>query len=133
MVRRAVDVEFDAIAIGIVEVQRLADAVVAGARQGDAGLDEAGEGVGEVAAGGVEDRRVVEPGVARRRRGAAEAVPGVEAEVVVVAAGGEERRLAAVALLQLEAEHAGIEGDGAVEVGDLEMHVPDASARGNGG
>ena len=62
LVRCAVDVEFDAVAVGIAEVQRLADAVVAGAVEGDAGLDEAAQGVGEVAARGVEDRRVIEAG-----------------------------------------------------------------------
>ena len=68
---------------------------------------------------------MVEPGVALRRRRAAAALPGVEADVVVVASGGQKRRLVAELLLQLEAEHAGVEGDRPVEVGDLEVDMPD--------
>jgi hypothetical protein len=43
----------------------------------------------------------------------------------MIAAGGEKRRLAAIALCKLEAEDVAIESKRAIEVGDLEMHVPD--------
>jgi hypothetical protein len=45
---------------------------------------------------------------------------------MVVAAGGEERSGVAEVLRDLEAEHAVIEGQGAVEVGYAQMHVTHA-------
>ena len=71
---------------------------------------------------------MVEAGGAGRRRMAALALPGVEADVVVVVAGGDEGGVLAVARLQLEAEHAAIEGERPLDVGDLEMGVADADA-----
>ena len=133
LVSGAVPVELDAVLVGVAEVEGFADAVVGGAVEGDAGGDEAAEGVGEVGAGGVEDGEVVEAGGAGRGRLAAEALPGVEADVVVVAAGGEEGGGVADALGDLEAEDAVVEGEGAVEVGDLEVDVADAGLRVDGG
>lgn len=72
---------------------------------------------------------MIEPGRAMRRRRAALSLPGVQGEVVVVAAGCEKCRLAAIALLQLEAENAGVESERPVEVGDLEVDMPDTGAR----
>ena len=48
---------------------------------------------------------------------------------MVVAAGRDERRLAAEPAGQLEAEHALVERERAVEVGDLEVDVADVGAR----
>ncbi len=48
--------------------------------------------------------------------------------MVVIAAGREERGLRAVALRQLEAEHAAVEAEGAIKVGDLEVDVADPCA-----
>ena len=48
--------------------------------------------------------------------------------MVVVAAGRDEGRLVAEALLQLEAEHAAVEVERAVDVGDLEVDVADVDA-----
>ena len=83
-------------------------------------------------AGGIEDRGVKQPGGARRRRMAAFAFPGVEADVVVIAAGRNERRARAHALHHLEAEHAAIEAERAIEIGDLEMNMPDPGAGDDG-
>ena len=47
---------------------------------------------------------------------------------MVVAAGGDEGGVGAVALHQLEAEHAAVEVEGAVDVGDLEVDVADVDA-----
>ena len=49
--------------------------------------------------------------------------------MVVVAAGRDERGLVAHALLQLEAEHAAVEAERALEVGDLQVDVADVDAR----
>ena len=102
--------------------------MVGGAVERDAGGHQPAQRVGEVAARRVEDRGVEEPGMAARRRGAAEALPGVEPDVVVVAAGRDEGGLGAVLLHELEPEHAGVEPDRPVEVGDLQVHVPDPGA-----
>ena len=48
--------------------------------------------------------------------------------MVVVAAGRDERRLVAEALLQLEAEHAAVERERAIDVGHLEVDVADVDA-----
>ena len=55
-------------------------------------------------------------------------LPGVEADVVVVAAGRDEGGLVADPLLQLEAEHAAVELERAVEVGHFEVDVADVDA-----
>src|SRR4051794_30053794 len=71
------------------------------------------------------------PASIRRRSAsasAAPALPGVEADVVVVAAGRDEGGLGAIALHQREAEHAAIEIEGALDVGDLEVDVADPGA-----
>ena len=65
------------------------------------------------------------PGGGRR---AAARLPGVEPDVVVVAAGGDEGGVGSVALGQLEAEHAAIELERAVDVGDFEVDVADVDA-----
>ena len=49
--------------------------------------------------------------------------------MMMIAAGGQERGLSPKALLQLEAEHAAIKGERAIEIGDLQMNMADANAR----
>src|SRR5205085_6567661 len=80
----------------------------------------------------IEDRQVIEAGGAGRRRRAAEAVPGVERDVVVIAAGREEGRLAAAPLGELEAQDVAIKRQRTIEVGDLEVHMADTHAVGDG-
>ena len=63
---------------------------------------------------------------------AAFALPGIQPDVVVIAARRNERRLVAVALHDLEAEHAAIKSQRAVEVGDFQMDVSDAGASDDG-
>jgi hypothetical protein len=108
---------------------RLADAVIRGAVERDARCDQLPQRVGERSSIRVADGDVVQAGVAGRRRRAIERLPGVQPDVVVVAAGADERGLLAVALLQLEPEHAGPEVECAVEVGHLQMDVPDVDTR----
>ena len=47
---------------------------------------------------------------------------------MVIAAGRNERRAVAHPLHHLEAEHAAIEAERAIEIGDLEMDMPDPGA-----
>ena len=123
-----VAVKFDAVLIGIAQIKRLADAVIAGAVERNAGLHHAMQRVRQRRAGGVEDRGVEQPGGARRRRMAAFAFPGVEADVMMIAAGRNERRGRAHPLHDLKAEHAAVKPERAFEIGDLEMDMPDPCA-----
>ena len=63
---------------------------------------------------------------------AAFALPGVEADMVVIAAGRNERRTGTHPLHHLEAEHAAVEPERAIEIGDLEMDMPDPRAGNDG-
>src|SRR6266702_4296546 len=56
---------------------------------------------------------------------AAFAVPGVEADMVVIAAGRNERRTGAHALHHLKPEYAAVKPERAIEIGGLEMDMPD--------
>ena len=104
-----VPVELDPVAVGVGEVDRLADAVVGGAADRDPRLDQALQRVGErLAASDSGSRSGRGPVRAGRRRRAALAVPGVEPDVVVVAAGREEGG-AGIAGLHLEAEGVAVE------------------------
>jgi hypothetical protein len=60
------------------------------------------------------------------------ASPGVQADVVVIPAGGNERRLWTHALHQLKAKHAAIKSKRALEIGHLEVNMPDPRARDDG-
>ena len=86
-------------------------------------------GAAELAAVGVEERDVVEAGVAGGRRRRAGALPRVEADVVVVVAGGQEGGVEADRARvggHAEAERVAVEGERAIEVGDPEVDVADA-------
>src|SRR5215831_18368357 len=84
---RPVSIELDAVSVRISEIDGLTDTVVGGAVERDAGVEDALHGSREVRAIGKAHRDVVEPGRPRRGRGAAVALPGVEADMVVVTAG----------------------------------------------
>ena len=89
-VARAVVVQLDAVAVGVVQVDRDRAAVVGGVVRLDAVVEQALDGLAQFAAVGVDEGDVVQAGVAGRGRGRARALPRVEADVVVVVAGGEE-------------------------------------------
>src|SRR5947209_20199237 len=71
------------------------------------------------------DREVPQPARVRRRRGRAEARPGVHTDVVVIAAGGKERRSGAVARGDVETERAVVERLRRGDVGDAKVDVAD--------
>ena len=68
--------------------------------------------------------------LAAERRGtlAAAAFPGVKPEMMVIAAGRNERG-SRPCRRHLKTEHAAVELQRAVKVGDLQVHVPDAHTR----
>jgi hypothetical protein len=124
----AVVVELDAVAVGVVEVDRHGAAVVGAVVRVDAVVEQPLHGLAELGAVGVHERDVVEAGVAGRRRRRARALPRVQADVVVVVAGRQEHGvdsgLAAVGL-DLEPERVAVERERAIQIGDPEMHVAD--------
>src|SRR6185503_13227562 len=105
---RPVPVQLDAVLVGIAKVERLADAMVRGAVERNAGLQHSSKRVGELRSRRIENRRVIETGGARRRRRAAKTLPRVQPDVVVIAAGGQKRRTRTISLRQLEPEHIAI-------------------------
>ncbi len=121
-----VPVEFDAVVVGVAEIEGLADAVVGGALELDSGSDEPAQGVGEFGARRIENSHMIKAGRAVGGWPAVFALPGVEADVMMVAAGGEECGLCAVTLGELESKDIAIESEGAIEVGDLQMNVADS-------
>ena len=91
---RAVPVELEVVAVGVGDVDRLVRAVVGELAERPVDAPAGGGRVGQVGAGRVEERDVVQAGHAVGLRRAARRLPRVEAEVVVVAAGGDEQRVA---------------------------------------
>src|SRR5689334_5468389 len=87
LVRAAVPGQLDAVEVGVVQVDRLVGTVVRSAIDAPAPVQQPCERDGQIPAGGVVDREVVETSRAGGRRRAALALPGVEADMVVVAAG----------------------------------------------
>lgn len=127
LVRRAIPVEFDAVVVGVAEVEGFADAVVGGAVEFDACLEQTTEGVSELGAGGVDNGDVVKAGRAGRRWRAASAFPGVESNMMMIAAGGKEGGLVAEALGNFEAQDAMVKFQCAIEVCDLQVDMADSS------
>jgi hypothetical protein len=125
----AVAVELDPISIRVAQVDRLADSVIGCTTDRDARIPEAAERIAQRRSIRIADRNVVEARRPRWRRGAAAALPGVDAEMMVIAAGAEERRLVADAQDEVEPEHVAVEAERPVDVRDFQMDVPDVDAR----
>jgi len=102
--------------------------MVARAGERDAGVDQPPQRIGEIGAGRVKHRQMVEAGCAGWRRSAAAAFPSVETDMVMITARRHEGCVPAIGLHQLEAEHAAIEAERPVEIGDLEVNMPDPGA-----
>jgi hypothetical protein len=129
---RPVPVKFDAIFVGIPQVKRLAHAVIGRSIKSNSRAPEPPQRIGQCRALRVKDRQMKQPGAAARRRRTAQAFPRVQADVVMVAASGNEGRTSAVALRQLEPQHAAVKLKSALQIGHLEMDVADADFRVDG-
>src|SRR4051794_36155988 len=92
------------------------------------GLQNLLERIRQSAPARVADRGVIEPGRAGRRRAPAKALERVQPDVVVVAARGQEGQLITDAAGDAEAEHVAVEGERAVEVRHLQVHMADLGA-----
>jgi hypothetical protein len=74
---------------------------------------------------------LIEPGGSARRRLAPQALPRVQRDVMVIATGGKKCRGASHGEEQVEPKQIAIEGDSAVEIRNLEMHVTDMGSGGD--
>src|SRR5258707_11940912 len=90
------------------------------------------QGLGQRCPGRIKDGGVEQSGGPRSRRMAILAFPGVQADVMVIAARRNERRARGQALHQLESQHTAIKSQRAIEIGHLEMNMPDAGSRDDG-
>src|SRR5258707_14275006 len=103
-----VAIKLDAVLVGIAQVKRLADAVIAGAVEMNSRLHHPIQGLGQRCPGRIKDGGVEQSGGPRSRRMAILAFPGVQADVMVIAARRNERRARGQALHQLESQHTAI-------------------------
>src|ERR1700686_1618221 len=90
-----VPIELDAVLVGVAQIQRLADAVIAGAIELNAGADHAMQGIGQCRPRRIENCGVKQARRSRWRRMAAFAFPGIEPDMMMIAAGRDERRAGA--------------------------------------
>ncbi len=125
---RAVPVKLHSIAVGVTQVNRLAHAMIGRAVNLNARREQAAQRVGELGAGGIENRQMIQAGRVARGRRTAVAFPSIQADVVMIAAGGNKRRLRPEALREFKAQHVTVKPQRALQVGHFEMHVADADA-----
>src|SRR2546426_4308641 len=88
---RPIPVELDTVFVGISQIERLAHAVIGGAVERDAGIDQPAQRVGQCGTGGIENSQMVETSRSRRWWMAARAFPCVQPDVVMILAAGNER------------------------------------------
>jgi hypothetical protein len=111
-------------AVGVTQIQRLADEVVGEAVERHAVADGVGQPRGQLAASRQEQREVVQAGEAAR--GARTRLHNEHDELTPP---GAERRPRAAALAHLETDGAPVVVERAVQVGDREVHRADGRAR----
>lgn len=127
-----VSVQFHAVLVGIVEVNRLGYAMIRRAPDGVVRVDEALEGYRQIAAGGVQNRRMKQPRRLCRSRLGAFTLPRIQADVVVVAARRDKRRLVTLHRSQLKTRQITVKPQRPVEVGYFQMDMPNARLGRNG-
>src|SRR3989449_1142543 len=128
----SVAVQLDAVAVGVPQVDRFADAVVGCSFERHSGIEHAAHSPGEGLAVRVENREVVQTRRAPGRCGGPTPRPRVEPDVVMVASRREKHGVPPVATRDFKAEDVTVEGEGAVQIRHPEVHVTDAGAGGNG-
>jgi hypothetical protein len=114
------------VAIHVVEIECQLYTVIGIALQRHPGVQHAFCSHGQRLPRWVKKGDMVKPGIVRRRRGAAFAVPCVQANVVVVSTPRQERGLIPMALDQIHPHHIAPKGNGTIQIGNFQMRVPDA-------
>src|SRR3989338_5968170 len=122
----AIAVKFDAVAVGVGQVDRLGNAMVRCTIQWIIRLDQPLQHLGQRCAVGEQKGGMIKPGMAGAGWGAAFAFPGVQPDMVVIAPRRQKSRLPAVTLGEGKPKDAGVKADGTLKVRDLQMDVADA-------
>jgi hypothetical protein len=104
-------------------------AVVGSAVQRDTGTQHAPQAVCKFAPSGIENRQVIESGRTRRRSLAAEAFPGVQADVMVIPTRSQKSRAIADALRNSEAEDIAIKCERTLKIRHLQVDMTDTGLR----
>jgi len=126
-----VPIQFDPIAIGIVQVQRFGNAMVAGAGEGIFCIDEPLKSYGQVFSFGVKYGGVKESRRLLRGRWLAFAVPCIEPYVMVIAAGRDKGGFRAIADHELESKQSAIKVHRSLKIADLKMYMSNPCSGGN--
>jgi len=127
----SVPVQLDPIAIGIVQVQRFGNAMVAGAGERIFCIDEPLKRDGQVFSFGVKYRGVKESRRLPGGRWLAFAIPCIEPYVMMIAAGRDKGGFRAIADHELESKQPAIKVHRSLQVADLEMYMSNPCSRGN--
>src|SRR5438093_3259926 len=127
LIEWAIAGELHAVSVGVGEIDRFADAVIGDAVEPDAGFTQTFDSRCKAAAIGIADRQMVQARVPLSRRRAAAAEPCVQRDVMVIVAGREKRgAVVGQAQNEIEAENVLVERERAIEIGHLQMNMPDA-------
>jgi hypothetical protein len=125
---RPIAVQLHAVLVGVGQIKRLADAVIGRTLQGNTGALEPLKGIGKRGTRGIPDGHVVQPRASLGRRRSSPAFPRIQRDVMVVASGADECGARPIPRRQFEPEDVAIKRQGAIQIGNLEVNVPDINA-----
>lgn len=125
-----VPIEFYAVAIGVIQVDGLRDAMVRGAGKGVFLIYQSADDGGKIFSFRVKDGGMKETGRLVGGRRLALAQPGIQPDMMVIAAGRDKGGILAILGDQLKAQEAAIEIHGALQITYFQMHMTDARLRG---
>lgn len=126
---RSIPVKFDSVFVRIAQVERLAYTVITRAIERDSSRHQPPQRITERRTRGIQNREMKQTRAARRRRCSTGTFPRVETDMMMISASRDECRLRPEALHQLEAEHATIESERAIDIRHLQVHMADARLR----
>src|SRR5579875_1749670 len=126
---RPVPIQFHAIAIRIVQINRFRYAMVAGSGDGVAGSYQSRENLCQLLAGGIQDSKMVQAGCMQGSSRSMMAVPRIQSDMVMIAAGRKKDRLMSVTHGNFKTQQVVIESKRFFQISNFQMHVPDTRLR----
>ena len=130
---RTIPIQFDAVLIWVVEIQRFTDAMIRGAVECNPSLLQSVESVCQCGAIRIQNGDVVQSRGTGRRGPTARALPRVEPNVMVVPTRANESCLRSHTCREFEAKYTAVKLQGPFEVGDSQVDVSNRDPRINGG
>ena len=127
-----VPIKLHPVLVRVAQVERFRNPVVRGPIELDIMFLQAPQGIAQIGPRRIKDGRVVKPCCARRRRRAAKAFPGIQAQMMMVATCRNKGRLVAISRLQLESQNAAIEIQRFLDIRNLQVHMANMGACGDG-